>query len=72
MENGIDSFEFSPDMILSVDYDSDVREIIYVESEYNERLNRFFVEHKDLRLYHMYKFVYLPALHEELIGGDEV
>ena len=70
VENGIDSFEFSPDMILSVDYDSDVREIIYVESEYNERLNRFFVEHKDLRLYHMYKFVYLPALHEELIGGD--
>ena len=33
-------------------------------------MNRFFVEHKDLRLYHMYKFVYLPALHEELIGGD--
>ena len=70
VENGIDSFEFSPEMMLSVDYDSDVREIVYIENEYNERLNRFFIEHKDLRLYHMYKFVYLPALNEELNGGD--
>ncbi len=70
VENGIDSFEFSPEMLLSVDYDSDVREIIYIENEYNERLNRFFLEHKELRLYHMYKFVYLPALIEDLKGGD--
>ena len=69
VENGIDSFEFSPEMMLSVDYESEVREIIYVESNYNERLNRFFLEHKDLRLYHMYKFVYLPALSEELEDG---
>ena len=71
VENGIDSFEFSLEMILSVDYDSDVREIIYVENEYNERLNKFFIEHKDLRLYHMYKFVYLPTLNEEL-GKNEI
>ena len=70
VEDGITSFEFSPEMMLSVDYDSNVREIIYIENEYNERLNRFFIEHKDLRLYHMYKFVYLPALNEELNGGD--
>jgi len=70
VEDGITSFEFSPEMILSVDYDSNVREIVYIENEYNERLNRFFIEHKDLRLYHMYKFVYLPTLNEELIGGD--
>ena len=70
VEDGITSFEFEPEMILSVDYDSEVREIIYVENEYNERLNRFFLEHKDLRLYHMYKFVYLPDMDEKLEGDD--
>lgn len=70
VEDGVTSFEFSPEMILSVNYESAVREIIYVENEYNERLNRFFLEHKDLRLYHMYKFVYLPVLNEALTRDD--
>ena len=69
IEDGKESFEFKPEMGLSVDYESDVREIIYVESSYNERLNRFFKEHKSLRLYHMYKFVYLPTLSEQLSEG---
>jgi len=72
IEDGEKCFEFNPGMGLSVDYDSNVREIVYVESEYNDRLNRFFQEHKSLRLYHMYKFVYLPTLCEELVKGEIV
>lgn len=72
IEDGEKCFEFNPEMGLSVDYDSNVREIVYVESEYNERFNRFFQEHKSLRLYHMYKFVYLPTLCEELSEGNLV
>ena len=70
VENGITCFEFSPEMGLSVRYDYETREIVYVEREYNERLNRFFNEHKDLRLYRMYKFVYLPNLCVDLNNGD--
>ena len=70
VEDGITSFEFKPEMGLYVDYENEVREIVYVEREYNERLNRFFLEHKDLRLYHMYKFIYLPNLCKELEDGD--
>lgn len=70
VEDGEMCFEFNPEMGLSVDYDSNVREIVYVESEYNDRLNSFFQEHKSLRLYHMYKFVYLPTLCEELVKGN--
>ena len=72
IEDGERCFEFNPEMGLSVDYDSNVREIVYVESEYNDRLNRFFQEHKSLRLYHMYKFVYLPTLCEELLKGNNI
>lgn len=43
-----------------------MREIVYVEREYNERLNRFFMDHQDLRLYQKYKFIYLPNLVKEL------
>ena len=70
VEDGITSFEFKPEMGLYVDYENEVREIVYVEREYNERLNRFFQEHKDLRLYHMYKFIYLPNLCKELEDDD--
>lgn len=66
VEDGVTCFEFSPEMGLYVDYYNDPRGIVYVESEYNEQLNQFFIEHKDLRLYRMYKFVYLPHLCKEL------
>lgn len=65
-ENGVDGFEFNPQMGLSVKLYEEVREIVYVEREYNERLNRFFLEHQNLRLYHKYKFIYLPNLVKEL------
>lgn len=65
-ENGINKFEFDESLGLSVDYEAEVRQIIYVERDYNERLNRFFLEHPDLRLYHMYKFLYLPRLGNDL------
>ena len=68
-EDGVTRFEFSPKMGLKVDRGQEVKEIIYVEREYNERLNRFFQEHPDLRLYHMYKFVYLPNYCKELENG---
>lgn len=66
VENGVDGFEFNPEMGLSVKFFEKVREIVYVEREYNERLNRFFMEHQNLRLYQKYKFIYLPHLVKEL------
>lgn len=68
--DGITEFEFEEEINLSVDYDADVREIVYVENDYCESLNDFFVRHKDLRLYHMYKFVYLPHFSKELSSGE--
>jgi len=62
VENGVDGFEFKPEMGLSVKFFEKVREIVYVEREYNERLNRFFMEHQNLRLYQKYKFIYLPNI----------
>ena len=69
-EDGINTFEFETEMGLYVDIWSNVREIVYVENEYNEVLNSFFQRHQDLRLYHMYKFVYLPCYSKELETGD--
>lgn len=68
--DGVSQFEFEEEMNLSVDYDAEVREIVYVENEYCASLNDFFIRHKDLRLFHMYKFVYLPSLSKELNGGE--
>ena len=65
-EDGKVTFEFREEMGLYVDYLSEVREIVYVENGYCESLNKFFLDHKDLRLYHMYKFVYLPTFCAEL------
>lgn len=70
VEDGTKCFEFAPEMGIHVNYYDDVREIVYVENEYNERFNKFFQEHKDLRLYHMYKFIYLPYLCKELENGE--
>ena len=69
--NAIDRFEFEEEMALAVEEYNEVREIIYVENGYNECLNRFFMSHQDLRLYHMYKFVYLPRLSDELKGDEQ-
>ena len=68
--DGINEFEFEDEMHLSVDYEAEVREIVYVENEYCESLNDFFIRNKNLRLYHMYKFVYLPFFSKELNGGE--
>ena len=70
--DGVNEFEFEEEMNLSVNYDAEVREIVYVENEYCASLNDFFIRHKDLRLYHMYKFVYLPRFSKELSGGELV
>ena len=64
--NAIDKFEFNEEMGLTVEEYNTVREIVYVENGYNKCFNEFFLNHKNLRLYHMYKFVYLPNLIEEL------
>ena len=69
-EDGIETFEFETAMGLYVDIWSSVKEIVYVENEYNEVLNSFFQRHQELRLYHMYKFVYLPCYSKELETGD--
>ena len=69
--NAIDRFEFEEEMGLAVEEYNEVRAIIYVENGYNECLNRFFKSHQDLRLYHMYKFIYLPCLSENLREDDQ-
>lgn len=68
--DGVNEFEFEEEMGLSVDYDAEVREIVYVENEYCQSLNDFFIRNKDLRLFHMYKFVYLPNFSKELSDGE--
>lgn len=68
--NGKDTFEFDVEMGLSVEMWDVVHEIVYVENEFNERLNSFFQQHQDLRLYHMYKFVYLPVFSKVLGQTD--
>ena len=68
--DGINEFEFEEEMNLSVDYEAGVREIVYVENEYCKSLNDFFIRNKDLRLFHMYKFVYLPNFSKELSDGE--
>ena len=68
--DGVNEFEFEEEMNLSVDYEAEVREIVYVENEYCESLNDFFIRNKDLRLFHMYKFVYLPNFCKELNSGE--
>lgn len=50
VEDGKVTFEFKEEMGLAVDYYSKVREIVYIENGYCESLNRFFTEHRDLRL----------------------
>ena len=72
VEDGVETFEFKTEMGLSVDRWSRVKEIVYVENEYNEVLNSFFQRHQDLRLYNMYKFVYLPCYSKELEAGDAI
>lgn len=69
-ENGIDSFEFDEEMGLFSDYWRSPQEIVYIESEYSQSLNDFFIRNKDLRLYNMYRFEYLPGLNEELKDGE--
>ena len=68
--DGVNEFEFEEELNLSVDYEAEVREIVYVENEYCKSLNDFFIRHMDLRLYHMYKFVYLPSFSQELNSGN--
>lgn len=68
--DGVNEFEFEEEMNLSVDYDAEVRELVYVENEYCKSLNDFFIRNKDLRLFHMYKFVYLPNFSKELNSGE--
>lgn len=68
--DGINSFEFNWEMGIRTFWGQEVSEIVYVERKYNERLNRFFQEHRDLRLNKMYKFVYLPDYCKELEDGE--
>ena len=64
--DGVRSFEFSEKLDITTNYGDEVRDIVYVENEYCESINRFFMTHKGLRLYHMYRFIYLPTLCKEL------
>ena len=68
--DGVRSFEFSNKLTLTTDYHAKVRDLVYVENEYCESLNRFFLTHQGLRLYHMYRFSYLPTLCAELKDSD--
>lgn len=68
--DGVTKFEFSEELgIYNNEYDS-VGDIVYVEREHSEVLCDFFRRHRDLRLYKMYRFVYLPTAIEEITQKD--
>jgi len=66
--NGIDSFEFEVEMGLYNGFFDDVRDIVYVENQYCQSLNNFFIRGKDrcLPKYNHYRIVYLPRVIEEM------
>lgn len=71
VEDGIKKFEFKKEMGLYVDESLLSWDLVYVENEYCESLNRFFIEHKGFRPFRMYKYTYLPNLCED-VNGDEI
>lgn len=76
VEDAVNKFEFRKEMGFYIDTDilsTDVIswDLIYVENEYCESLNKFFINHKGFRPFVMYKYTYLPNLCEEL-NDDEV
>lgn len=70
IENGEDRFEFASELNFSSKRVGCPGEIVYVENKYCSSLNSFFVRNKNLRLFNMYKFVYLPNLCKDLMQGD--
>ena len=70
VEDGITKFEFKEEMGISVEYFANTRQIIYIEKDYSESINNFFINHSDFQLYEMYKFVYLPNLCNEIGKPD--
>ena len=45
-DDGVHCIQFDEEMALSVDFWAEVRELVYVENEYNDVLNDFFLRHK--------------------------
>jgi len=72
MTDGEHKFEFNPELCLSSNYASNVRELVYVERERSEVLNSFFERHKGLQLYYMYRLVYLPHFIAQLDEGEQL
>ena len=70
--DGEERFEFEENILLDYDYNESVGDLIYVESERCESLNQFFIKHKDLRLYEMYRFVYLPNMLQDFCDGERL
>lgn len=64
--NGIDCYEFDADMGLYEDHWKWPKDIVYVENEYCETLNDFFIRNRVFDFTQRYNIVYLPRLAKEL------
>lgn len=64
--NGLDSFEFNFDMGLYSDYLNKPKDIIYIESDYCESLNNFFLRNTNFDFSKSYNVIYLPGLTKKI------
>lgn len=65
-EDGIKTFEFNGDIAAS-----ELKDLIYVENEYNEVLNDFFIRHGHIYFKHGMRVLYMPKLLND-IGQKEL
>jgi hypothetical protein len=64
--NGFDSFEFNLDMGLYSDFLKKPKDIIYVENDYYESLNNFFIRNTNFDFSKTYNIIYLPCLTKKI------
>ena len=68
--DGRERFEFENNMLLPYEFEENVMDLVYIENDYSESLNNFFKTHKNLRLYKMFRFVYLPCFSQDFINSE--
>lgn len=65
--DGIKEFEFNRNI-----FNYDIKDFVYVENEYNEVLNDFFMQHGHIHFKHGIRVLYLPKLLNEIKQEDIV
>lgn len=65
--DGIKRFEFNKEV-----FNGDIKDFVYVENEYNEVLNNFFMRHGHIHFKHGIRVLYMPKLLNEIKQEDIV